>query len=373
MTQRERIMAVFKGETPDVVPYMLDLSHYYYQSRKLPWDLSVAFELPEYELIDYHRKVGAGFYMPNLASVYITEYPRDVLAKTEKKIVDGAPEITWRFETPIGAIERVRRWEETTYSWGIRRWGVGSEQDLKVLAYALGDRTYRAAWEKYVQWVGYIGEIGVCYLSVGYSAMGCLLHQWMGVERTIYAVSDWPDTMREVVTRINENSLRLIDLAAMSPAEIIIMGDNFSSDVQPPRFFETWSQPFYQEAILRLHEAGKRVAVHIDGKLRGAIRMIRRTGADCGDAITPRPMGDMTPVECREEAGPDFILSGGVSPNLWLPNTPLEDFKHAVVAWLDLKRVSKRLIANAGDQVPPGAVEDRIEAMRDLVEKHGKY
>ena len=35
--------------------------------------------------------------------------------------------------------------------------------------------------------------------------------------------------------------------------------------------------------------------------------------------------------------------------------------------WLELKRHSPDLIANAGDQVPPGAVEDRIHIMRDLV------
>ena len=33
----------------------------------------------------------------------------------------------------------------------------------------------------------------------------------------------------------------------------------------------------------------------------------------------------------------------------------------------------KDLIANAGDQVPPGADEDRIRIMRDLVESEGVY
>jgi len=27
MTTRERILAVYRGQTPDVVPFMLDLSH----------------------------------------------------------------------------------------------------------------------------------------------------------------------------------------------------------------------------------------------------------------------------------------------------------------------------------------------------------
>jgi len=101
--------------------------------------------------------------------------------------------------------------------------------------------------------------------------------------------------------------------------------------------------------------------------------MIRDVGADCGDAITPTPFGDLTPAQCREEAGPDFILSGGVSPDLWLPSAPLAKFKAKVLEWLELRHRSPRLIANAGDQVPPGADEQRIHIMRNLVEQHGRY
>ena len=46
MTLRERILAVYRGETPDVVPCMLDLSHWYYATNRLPWDLSAPFVQP---------------------------------------------------------------------------------------------------------------------------------------------------------------------------------------------------------------------------------------------------------------------------------------------------------------------------------------
>ena len=101
--------------------------------------------------------------------------------------------------------------------------------------------------------------------------------------------------------------------------------------------------------------------------------MIRESGADAGDAITPAPMGDLTPAQCRAQAGQDFILSGGVSPELWSANVPLEQFKQKVIDWLEIKALSPRLILAAGDQVPPGAEEDRIRIMRDLVQTHGTY
>jgi hypothetical protein len=371
MTTRERIKAIYRGETPDIVPYMLDLSHWYYHKHRLPWDLSVAYERPEAELIAYHRRVGAGFYMPNLASFYQVHYPASVRTSLIRS-ADGQT-ITWGLETGSGRIERTRIWEEDSYSWGIREWGVRTEAGLRVLAEALENRSYSFEVAKYQAWIDAIGDLGVCYVGTGYSGLGQLLNYWMGIEGTMYGMMDWPETMRDTVERINANNLRLIDVLAATPATFIMMGDNFSSDIQPPHLFTEWSRAYYTEAIRRLHAAGKYVAVHIDGRLGGAIRMIRETGADAADAVTPTPMGDLSPAACRDEAGPDFILSGGVSPDLWLPETPVRIFEAKVREWLALKSRSPRLIANAGDQVPPGAEEARIQIMRDIVNSEGVY
>jgi hypothetical protein len=273
----------------------------------------------------------------------------------------------------LGVIERTRVWEEASYSWAIRDWGVRTEQDLRVLGYALGSRTFASDWSVYRQWTDYVGDCGLAYVGTGYSGMGNLLSLWMGVVGATYAIADWPDTVREAVDQINEGNLRLVDLLCTSPAEVVVMGDNFSSDLQPARFVQRWSADYYAEAIRRLHAAGKHVAVHVDGKLRGLLRQLADLGADCADAVTPRPMGDLTPAECRTEAGPGLILSGGVSPELWLPNAPLEAFRTAARAWLDLRREGPRLIASAGDQVPPGVEEDRIFIMRDMVAEGGRY
>jgi hypothetical protein len=371
MTIRERILAVYRGETPDVVPFMLDLSHWFYHRHRQPWDLSIVYVEPEREMIDYHRSVGAGFYVAQLAGFYSAQYADDVSVTVSKS--DDGNEIVWRYETPLGNVERRRRWEEANYAWGIPEWAAKTKADLRIVGHVLGGATFTPHWDRFNAWVDYVGELGVVNMPTGYSAMGHLLNYWMGVEQTMYATVDWPETMHEVVDCINAASLRLIDLIAQSPAEVVLMGDNFSSDIQPPHFFDEWSRPYYAEAIHRLHAAGKYVAVHIDGMLRGALAMIRDAGADCSDATTPMPTGDLTPEECRAEAGPDFILSGGVAPNVWLPQVPVEQFKRTVLDWLDLKRHSPRLIAAAGDQVPPGADEDRIHIMRDLVEEHGRY
>lgn len=244
---------------------------------------------------------------------------------------------------------------------------------MRVFGYALSQLHISPAWDRYKAWADYVGDLGVVYMPLGYSAIGHLLNYWMGIEKMMFAAYDWAHTMHGVVEQINAALLRNLDVLPESPAEVIFMGDNFSSDIQPPHFFAEWSQEFYSEAIRRAHAAGKYVAVHIDGRLGGLLKAFAEIDLDCADAVTPAPMGDLTPSECRDEAGPDMILSGGVPPNLWLPDVSDEEFKQSMVAWLDTAKRSPRLIANAGDQVPPGAVEHRIELSRDLVDKCGKY
>lgn len=373
MTERERLLAVYRGEIPDRVPFFLDLFHWYYQKNHLPFDLSKSNLEVDWGLIAYHKKVGAGYFIPNLNAYYDVTFSPEVVVATSKEITPEGPEITWRIATPMGVIERKRKWEEMSYSWNVSKWGISTVQDLRVLGYAYSHCQYNPAWERYTPWVDALDGLGLVYMPIGYSAMGYLLAYWMGIEKTMYATVDMPDVLQDVVDQINDDLLRCVDMVCQSPAEVIIMGDNFSSDIQPPRFFKRWSEPFYREAIRRIREAGKFSAVHIDGRLKGLLKVFADLGVSCADAVTPAPMGDLTPQQCREEAGPDLVLSGGLPPNLWLPEVSDEIFRRAVRDWLEIRKLSPRLVASASDQVPPGAPEYRIEMMRELVEKYGRF
>ena len=64
---------------------MLDLSHWFYHKNRLPWDLSIVYDRPESELIDYHKQTGAGFYMPNLGVVLLGDYGDDVESEVRKE------------------------------------------------------------------------------------------------------------------------------------------------------------------------------------------------------------------------------------------------------------------------------------------------
>ena len=158
MTPRERILAVYNGQTPDRVPYMLDLSHYYLHKYQLPWDLCNGYPKPDTGLMDFTKQMGAAFYCPQQTHFWNVEYANDVKSSAVTNVVNGVPEIVWRFDTPIGSIERIRVWEPGSYSWAIKKWGVEDEKDLEVLAYAMSSRRYSAIPRNYEDWADYIGD-----------------------------------------------------------------------------------------------------------------------------------------------------------------------------------------------------------------------
>ena len=373
MTIRERMKAVYVGKQPDQVPYILDLSHYYYDKYKKPWLLLNSYVEPEREMIDFHRQHGAGFFVPNQMKLYDLHYDDGVKSDAWIEKVNGNPETHWRFETPLGAIERIRVWSEQSYSWPIKKYGVETEEDIRILAYAMGARRFTPAPGLYSAWEDYVGDDGMTYLSLGLSAMGYLMHYWMGLENTVFACYEWNETVHDAIDRINASNLDCLKMLMGYSGYVVIIGDNFSTDCQPPDFFAEWSAKFYRQAADIIHDNGKKLAVHIDGQLGGSIKMIKDIGADIIDAVTPKPMFDLTPQECRDEAGDGLILSGGVPPTLWLPDVPVAKFEQSVMEWLELKHRSPALIASAGDQAPPRLDEKRIGIMRRLIDEHGRY
>ncbi|HDY89687.1 MAG TPA: hypothetical protein ENH82_16435 [bacterium] len=368
MTQRERLLAVLKGDTPDVVPWFADLSNWIYSQRKQRFIPSANKEL-DYEMIDFYKDVGAGIYL-ELGSVLDVSYKGDV---EEIQKIDGDT-FTWTLKTPIGELREIRLYNEKSFSWDIAKRMVESISDLKIIRYAMERKSYIPRYEKYEKMVEACGEYGLPYAhGVYYSGLAFFISRFMGVEKTIYALYDEPEQMAETINLINQVNLTGIELLCNSPAEVILISDNLSSDIQSPSLFNQYSLKYYKKAAEMIHNSGKFFAVHLDGRARGLLKCLVECNVDVADAVTPKPTGDMTPSEIRAEAGNRLILSGGVSPVYWLPDKHEKDFIKHVRDWLDLKKISPGLIMSDGDQTPPGTELKRIKLMKEIVEEFGRY
>jgi hypothetical protein len=367
MTERERLIMVLKGETPDRVPWFADLGHWFRSESGGQWDL---FNISNCtgEMADLHRETRAGLYI-EVGSLH-EEYYDDNVVREREISGDRAVE---RFRTPVGEISMERKWSPVSFSWDITRLMVNDLKDLEVLLYAVERRKFIPRHENWKVIEQTVGDVGLGFPNLGYTGLGSLMSYYMGVQKTIYALYENPEIIKRYIDIFNMKHLELVDLYCTSPAPHIIFTDNLSGDVQTPDIFREYSFNHYKAIAEHMHEAGKTVSTHIDGMIGGIIGIVAETGIDVADACTPAPTGDLTPQEIRKQAGDNMILMGGISPVMWLPSTSEREFISHVREWLDLRKINSRLVQSAGDQVPPGTEFKRIRLVYDIVEEHGKY
>jgi len=257
----------------------------------------------------------------------------------------------------------VREWSPTTFSWPITEHMIKSIDDLAAIRYVAEHTHYSADWELFTEVNALVGEIGLPLVQVPYTGMGFLMSRYAGVEQTVFFAMDEPEALEETVASINVAHRQVFQQLVEGPSEVLLVSDNLSADVQSPPWFRKYSAAHYKWMADTARAHGKPLASHIDGRLCGLLALSAELGVDAADAVTPAPWGDLTPQECRDEAGDRLVLSGGIPPNLFNASVPLETFDRSVEAWLALADRSPALIIAPGDQLPPDGELDRVTRM----------
>lgn len=368
MQPNERVRAVYRGKTPDRVPLLLDLSHWYKRNRNVPFNLA-GFSEVEPGLVDLHKQVGAVAYV-EMGGFFALE-SADPAVTLETSTEAGV--FVTRIKTPLGALHEERVFNPESYSYGIRKHLLESTDDFPIVEHLMKSLVCRPRWERFRAWRDALGALAYPYAQLPYSGSGYLISRHMGVEKTIYAALDEPEKVHRLVHSVNACNLRILDALIDGPFETLIISDNYDSNVQTKDFFDRYVRDYYTEVARRLHARGKFLAVHVDGESRGALGWLAACGVDCADALTPAPMFSQTPAAMRAEAGPELILSGGIPATIFGPGASERQFVDSVKRWLELRRASPRLLLAAGDQVPPEAPWRRIAMLPELVEKYGKF
>jgi hypothetical protein len=195
------------------------------------------------------------------------------------------------------------------------------------------------------------------------------MSRYAGVEQSVLLAADEPDEFEHTIATINTAHERVFRMLAEGPSEVLIHSDNLSSDVESPRWLERYSGAYYRRMAHIARECGKPLVTHLDGRLRGLLGLLFAMGFHGADAVTPAPWGDLSPEACRDEAGPAFVLSGGVPPSSFRADVPLSVFDEQVEAWLDLRHRSPALLIAPGDQLPPDGELDRVTRLVQAAER----
>lgn len=299
------------------------------------------------------------------------EHPEVRVEKTRISDVDEKTVIS----TPVGNQTRIDRKTESSSRKIKVKWEIETEEEMKVAIWRENNCSWGWSQSIYEELEKEWGDLGLPTVNVFATGTESgprvniqdLYINKMGVEKTVYALYDWPSTVEEYFEARNQSYDRLIDVLNKSPIESINFGDNLHCGTLPADLFKKYVLPEYQRRCAKLHKAGKFVSAHWDGDVKAYLPYAKETGLDGIEAITPKPQGDVTLEEMKHALGDELFLLDGIPAILFdetYPVSMLKEFTHKLI-----ELFAPRLVLGISDEISSTGNIDRIIMVQQIVDE----
>ncbi len=366
MTPRERILQILKGQQADQVPWAGDLDYWANSLIKMGKKPEGFIESDAY--IQWHRDLGVGFYLQGY-------FPY-------KQIIDNCEIFEWNeghkrykeIKTPVGSVRECWEYVPTSYSEGPIEHFLKTEADLPVMKHIYKNTRFQSDYDFAFKRKEQIGDQGVllCYLPK--SPFMHLMALEAGVVSLTMIAMMMPDELKDLLAIMKTAFDQAAQIAVDSPAEVLMIPENLSSEMVGPDFFEMYMRAYQEEWTAKISRAEKYSFIHIDGTLRGLLKQEASVGFSVLEALTPYPVGDLKFEELAGVVGQSkSILWGGIPGVYFTPNTCEDEFERHVKHLLSIMVKEPRYVLGVADQVPPDGLESRVRRVAQLVNEFGKY
>lgn len=366
MTHRERLLTIFRGEQPDQVPWFGDLD--YWANSLIRRGLKPAGFVLSDDYLKWHRDLGVGFYLQGY-------FPY-------KQVLKGCETRDWyegnrhyrEIGTPVGSVRECWEYIPTSFSEGPVEHFLKTAGDIPVMKYIYENTGFEPDYDIAQLRKKQVGDQGVvlCYLPK--SPFMHLMALEAGVEAVTMSALTSPDEFSELLSIMKHAFDKAARIAVDSPAEVLMIPENLSSEMVGPDLFELYMKDYQVEWTGKIREAGKYSYIHIDGTLRGLLEHESKVGFTVLEALTPHPVGDVKWDDVEELAGEsDSILWGGIPGSYFTACVDDDEFDRHVIHLLGIMTEKPRFVLGVADQVPPDGLERRVKRVGELVDKYGHY
>jgi len=361
MNKRERVLAIFRGEVPDRMPWFSDLT-YWIAGQRQRGTYPREYEGEE-GYLKLHRDLGVGIYLfPPVVYRSIREDPRF------KTTTQREGDLTIHdVHTPEGRLRTVYRFSPVSVSTATIEYAVKTPDDLRILRSYLSQQRVEPAFDNFRRIDALWGEHGIPVMMWGRTPLSRLAVEWCGITNLSYLLADHPQDVEETLELIARKQDAIFDIFCGSPAEVIEIGDNLTAETVGG-LFKRYGAPYYMKRLEHLHAAGKYVGVHLDGTMGGLITQLADTGLDFIEAITPAPVGDVSVEDLFSLVKEKTILWGGVPGAMFAPPFTWDDVRPFVENIIQRYGTSGRFVLCSADQVPVNGDIDFVKRISELVE-----
>ena len=286
MTRRERILAATRKQRADRLPFF-----HYWRHSQIGWA----------ERECRNRGMGMNWVRPP----YV-EKLHEVEVSERRAVVAGRSIIRRTYTTPVGSVFEDEFREAGVGQWHAMRSWKGNQpwiterlikgpDDYRVMQYLVEHTEYVADYFPMEQAIDWLGEEGVVLDGLPHSPMQMQMIHWIGSEggRFFYHLADYPELVEGLYRATSKSREPLYEIAAKSPASIALCGDNIDGVLVNPKLFQNFFMPEYEKQARVLHQHGKLMAVHMDGRIGVLKELVAQTPIDIIEALHPPPMGDL--------------------------------------------------------------------------------
>lgn len=393
MSRKQQMLAVLDGQPTDRIPWVPRLDLWYRANRRagtLPARLPRATlaelvdelgwgyhgVVPDYQDLrspddDVHRALG----IFNLHSMPF----RTVFEGIDWTVTHSGDRTIVEYRTPAGTLATRTVYDERMRAAGItishvERYAFHGPEDYRALEFLFRHARAEPNYEGYARQSERIGDRGfvVGYLSGAASPMHLIQRDLMPLETFFFELYDRPDDVRSLAEAIGPYWQQTLDVAAKCPAEVLLLGANYDSAIQHPRFFREHIGPALGEFAATLHARGKYLLTHTDGENQGLLEHYVAAGFDIADSVCPWPMTRLTIGQVREAFGGRITIMGGI-PSVALVKDSMSDaqFERFLDEFFVQIGRGDHLILGISDTTPPGAEFDRLLAIAKRTDEFG--
>ncbi len=395
MNHKQRMLAAFRGEQVDRLPYVPRLDLWYLANRTcgtLPaqhvgremneiaraegWALYFRFadnQLdPAQQPMYLHRGIG-------LFASRDTVYDIVFSNKVDVRVHHDGPRMRVEYHTPRGMVSTTVHYDLEAQRLGttiptIIEPLIKSVEDYEAAGCLYENLDLRLATERYDRWSAEeIRDDGVA-VSMSLSAaspVNEIQRDLVDSTQFFFHYTDHHDKVQRLASQMEPLFDRMLAIQCESPAEVVLWGANFDDMITYPPYFEREIQPWLRKVAAALEARGKMLLCHTDGENEGLMDLIRDSGMHIAESICPAPMTKLSMAEYYRRWSPKLTLFGGVPSTVVLPETSEADFEAYLDELFRAVAPGTRYLVGVADQVPPGAIFSRLQRIGERVEREG--
>lgn len=369
MNDRERLLAILDRRPPDRIPWIPRLK-LWYDARVLTGTMPERFR--GMSLREVERALGVGTPARDGRIFRLERQGVEVVTRRE------GPLLVTEYHTPVGSVRTAEHQSADLEAQGlpgrVEEYPLKGPADYRVWEWIVEHTHWRPDDDAYRAYDADIGDEGLPMVGVGDVPIHEFILDLAGYDHAFYQLADYPDEidhLLQVMTAVQRE--RLWPVIAASPARLVLHGVHLSSQFTPPRIFERYIIPYYQEFMPQVHEHGIAVAMHGDNDTSRILDHIERAGWDMVECFVTAPMVPLTLEQAREAWGDRVIIWGGLPSLLLAPSVPEDEFRGYVHHMFDVIKPGNAFILGVADNVMPDSLIDRVAWVTDVVRERGAY